>query len=88
MTIGYDAKHIVCDYTGPGSYGRTLVNDIAEAATPDITFNLYTPEYGDEAAKAANPAAAEHQVRLPGSHHQPHNQGPMAGTRSGHRARA
>lgn len=51
MTIGYDAKHIVCDYTGPGSYGRTLVNDIAEAATPDITFNLYTPEYGDEALR-------------------------------------
>ena len=47
MTIGYDAKHIVCDNTGPGSYGRTLINDIAEAATPGMTFNLYTPERGD-----------------------------------------
>ncbi len=47
MTIGYDAKHIVCDNTGPGSYGRTLINDIADAATPDIMLNLYTPERGD-----------------------------------------
>lgn len=51
MTIGYDAKHIVCDYTGPGSYGRTLVNDIAEAATPGIMLNLYTPERGDDALR-------------------------------------
>ena len=51
MTIGYDAKHIVCDNTGPGSYGRTLVNDIAEAATPGIMLNLYTPERGDDALR-------------------------------------
>ena len=51
MIIGYDAKHIACDNTGPGNYGRTLVNDIAEAATPDIMFNLYTPERGDAALR-------------------------------------
>lgn len=51
MTIGYDAKHIVCDNTGPGSYGRTLINDIADAATPDIMLNLYTPERGDAALR-------------------------------------
>ena len=48
MTIGYDAKHIVCDNTGLGSYGRTLVNDLAEAAPPGTVLNLYAPERGDE----------------------------------------
>lgn len=31
MIIGYDAKRIVCNKTGLGSYARTLVNDLAEA---------------------------------------------------------
>ena len=48
MTIGYDAKRIVCNGTGLGSYGRTLVNDLAEAAPPGTVLNLYAPERGDE----------------------------------------
>lgn len=47
MTIGYDAKRIVLNGTGLGSYGRTLVNDMAEAVTPGVTLNLYAPERGD-----------------------------------------
>ena len=48
MTIGYDAKRIVCNGTGLGSYGRTLVNDLAEAVPPGTVLNLYAPERGDE----------------------------------------
>ena len=48
MTIGYDAKRIVCNGTGLGSYGRTLVNDLAEAAPPGTMLNLYAPERGND----------------------------------------
>ena len=51
MTIGYDAKRIVCNKTGLGSYARTLVNDLAEAVTPDVTLNLYAPERGDDSLR-------------------------------------
>lgn len=48
MTIGYDAKRIVSDNTGLGCYGRTLVNDIAEAVQPGTTLNLYAPGRGND----------------------------------------
>ena len=44
MLIGYDAKRIVCNGTGLGSYGRTLVNDIA--ADKHIHLHLYAPDRG------------------------------------------
>ena len=47
MTIGYDAKRIVCNGTGLGSYGRTLVNDLAGTVPPNVTLNLYAPERGE-----------------------------------------
>ena len=51
MTIGYDAKRIVCNRTGLGSYGRTLVNDLAEAVPHGTTLNLYAPERGDDSLR-------------------------------------
>ena len=42
-TIGYDAKRIVRNGTGLGSYGRTLVNDLAPLM-PDTTLRLYAPD--------------------------------------------
>ena len=51
MIIGYDAKRIVCNKTGLGSYARTLVNDLAEAVTPDVTLNLYAPGRGDDSLR-------------------------------------
>lgn len=51
MIIGYDAKRIVCNKTGLGSYARTLVNDLAEAVTPDVTLYLYAPERGDDSLR-------------------------------------
>jgi len=55
MIIGYDAKRIVCNRTGLGSYARTLVNDMAGVITPDIRLNLYTPDRGEDDLR--------HQVR-------------------------
>ena len=44
LIIGYDAKRIVRNGTGLGSYGRTLVNDIA--ADDSIQLRLYAPDEG------------------------------------------
>ena len=45
ITIGFDAKRIVRNGTGLGSYGRTLVNDLAEL---DLRLKLYAPDEGRE----------------------------------------
>ena len=45
MIIGYDAKRIVRNATGLGSYGRTLVNDIARL-NPTLRLRLYAPDKG------------------------------------------
>ena len=42
--IGFDAKRIVRNGTGLGSYGRTLVNDLAQR--PDLELRLYAPDQG------------------------------------------
>ena len=41
--IGFDAKRIVRNGTGLGSYGRTLVNDLAKYP---LTLRLYAPDEG------------------------------------------
>lgn len=51
MTIGFDAKSIVCNITGCGNYGRTLVGDMAEAVPAGTVLNLYSPVRGDEALR-------------------------------------
>ena len=51
MTIGFDAKSIVCNITGFGNYGRTLVGDMAEAVPAGTVLNLYSPVRGDEALR-------------------------------------
>ena len=45
MIIGYDAKRIVRNATGLGSYGRTLVNDIVRL-NPTLRLRLYAPDKG------------------------------------------
>lgn len=44
LTIGLDAKRIVRNGTGLGSYGRTLANDLA--ATECVQLRLYAPDAG------------------------------------------
>lgn len=48
MIIGFDAKRIVCNRTGLGSYARTLVRDLSQIITPDIRLNLYAPDRGED----------------------------------------
>lgn len=48
MRIGFDAKRIVRNGTGLGSYGRTLVNDLSEIAGEDTKLLLYAPDEGRE----------------------------------------
>ena len=43
LIIGYDAKRIVSNGTGLGSYGRTLINDLA---SHPINLRLYAPDEG------------------------------------------
>ena len=45
MIIGFDAKRIVRNATGLGSYSRTLINSLA-AADADTRFILYAPDEG------------------------------------------
>ena len=49
MTIGFDAKRIVRNGTGLGSYGRTLVNDLANYP---LELRLYVPDNGRSELKA------------------------------------
>ena len=44
LTIGFDAKRIVSNATGLGSYGRTLVNDLGQRE--DLQLRLYAPDEG------------------------------------------
>jgi glycosyltransferase involved in cell wall biosynthesis len=46
MIIGFDAKRIVRNRTGLGSYGRTLVNDLAQR--DDLLLRLYAPDAGHD----------------------------------------
>ncbi|MBR1687921.1 MAG: glycosyltransferase family 4 protein [Prevotella sp.] len=47
LPIGMDAKRIVRNATGLGSYGRTLVNDLTRCtAETDIALRLYAPDEG------------------------------------------
>ncbi len=48
MKIGFDAKRIVNNNTGLGSYARTLVNDLSETVTDDTQLRLYAPDQGNE----------------------------------------
>jgi len=46
MIIGFDAKRIVRNRTGLGSYARTLVNDLAQRE--DLQLRLYAPDAGHD----------------------------------------
>ena len=45
LTIGFDAKRIVRNSTGLGSYGRTLVRDLAYLPE-SLRLRLYAPDKG------------------------------------------
>ena len=46
MIVGLDAKRIVRNGTGLGSYGRTLVNDLIRLSDNQLELRLYAPDEG------------------------------------------
>lgn len=46
MKIGFDAKRIVRNRTGLGSYARTLVNDLSQVGEGELSLRLYAPDQG------------------------------------------
>lgn len=48
MRIGFDAKRIVRNGTGLGSYARTLINDLSAVAPGDCELRLYAPDKGKD----------------------------------------
>lgn len=48
ITVGLDAKRIVRNGTGLGSYGRTLVNDLIRQGDNELALRLYAPDEGRE----------------------------------------
>ena len=52
MIIGYDAKRVVSNTTGLGSYGRTLINSLCAQPNLADKLILYAPRYGNEALRS------------------------------------
>lgn len=52
MIIGYDAKRVVSNATGLGSYGRTLIHSLCAQTSPADKLILYAPRYGNEALRS------------------------------------
>ena len=48
MRIGFDAKRIVRNGTGLGSYARTLINDLSAVVPGDCELCLYAPDKGKD----------------------------------------
>ncbi len=51
MIIGFDAKRIVHNSTGLGSYSRNLVNDLAAVLPQGTQLRLYAPDRGNDALR-------------------------------------
>ncbi len=56
LTIGLDAKRIVANGTGLGSFGRTLANDLA--AIEGLSLRLYAPDGGRDELRRQVPERA------------------------------
>ena len=63
LLVGYDAKRIVRNATGLGSYGRTLVRDLA--ALPGLELHLYAPDEGRPDLRAQIPASPRVTLHTP-----------------------
>jgi glycosyltransferase involved in cell wall biosynthesis len=48
IKVGYDAKRIVRNATGLGSYGRTLINSLSSIPGNELDMYLYAPDEGRE----------------------------------------
>ena len=67
MIIGLDAKRIVRNGTGLGSYGRTLVNDLIRMGDSHLSLRLYAPDEGRDELRVEMVMCSS--VILRGIHH-------------------
>ena len=65
ITIGFDAKRIVRNGTGLGSYGRTLVNDLIRQDDAELQFLLYAPDKGRDDLRRQIVLGEHAQFRYP-----------------------
>lgn len=66
MNIAFDAKRVVRNSTGLGSYARTLINSLSAVAPPDCHLMLYAPDEGKPELRAM----VNHSANI--SYHYPH----------------
>lgn len=77
MIVGLDAKRIVRNGTGLGSYGRTLVNDLIRLGDSDLQLRLYAPDEGRDVLRGQIIEGAE--FCYPSENRR--SQGPLAAVR-------
>lgn len=65
MIIGYDAKRIVRNSTGLGSYGRNLINYMADIVGAEDQLLLYAPNPGKEELRQQVKASERIAFRYP-----------------------
>ena len=68
MIIGFDAKRIVRNGTGLGSYGRNMINCLADIAHPKDRLLLYSPDEGREDLRSQVTTTDNMVFRYPDSH--------------------
>lgn len=67
IIVGFDAKRVVRNGTGLGSYGRTLVADLA--SFDELKLNLYAPDAGREELRVQVPEWRSNvEMRYPDVH--------------------
>ena len=70
MLIGYDAKRIVRNSTGLGSYARTLVNSLSvQAEQRGDRLRLYAPDMGNDALRCQVTESETTRFVLPATAH-------------------
>ena len=68
MIVGIDAKRIVRNGTGLGSYGRTLVNDLIRMGDSEMQLRLYAPDEGRDDLRGQIIGDGNVQFCYPGGH--------------------
>jgi len=65
MNIGYDAKRVMSNKTGLGSYGRNLVNALVEHLNTNDKLVLYAPKKGNAQLVAQLKLTAKVSIAYP-----------------------
>lgn len=64
LTIGYDGKRAVCNFTGLGNYSRLIIESVAQSM-PHSRLMVYTPRLNDSPRLSAMLSHPNVSLRLP-----------------------